>query len=222
MKKIVYLIIYTTLLLTFSNSFASDIEYNTDSNIKKAILVEDYIIRHKEKIENFLDNYDIKDNKELNNDLKILNDSIIAIRKIQNTDIEKKKAEDIIQNILNRIKTVNENLKVKLKIEKELYEKKLDQKKQAYSLLWKKISDKIYNINLKLARNILKDKQNLSFKELQIKNNLINLNKESQRLKNFWDMEFKSEYDIKETFINILKNIKNEINLMNKVLNNKD
>jgi hypothetical protein len=84
--------------------------------------------------------------------------------------------------------------------------------------LWKKISDKIYNINLKIARNIIKDNNDLSITELKIKDNLINLNKESQKLRNFWDISFKNEKEMKDAFVNILKNIKTEVSLMNDTL----
>ena len=219
MKKIIYAILFETLLLIYTNAFASDIEYNTDSNVKKAILVEDYVIRHKEKINEFIINYDIKNNIDLNNDLRYINESIDALKRIQNTTIEKKKAEEVMQAVLDRLKYINEALKIKLKFEKEKYKEKLNKRKEAYSLLWKKLSEKIYNINLKIARKIIKNNENLSITELDIKDNLVNLNKESQKLKNFWNMNFKSESEMKESFINILRNIKVEIVLMSRSLN---
>lgn len=219
MKKVVYFIIFNAVLLLFSKTFALEVEYNTEYNIKRAILVEDYVIRHKEKIDNFLKNYNIVGDDNLYNDLKIINESIDALRKIQNINVEKKKADDVMQAVLDRIKIVNEDLKVKLKIEKEIFQKKLNLKKQTYALLWKKISDKIYNINLKIAKNIIKQNSTLSLKELDIKNNLINLNRESQKLSNFWDLDFNSEKEMRIAFVQILKNIKNEITSMNETLN---
>ncbi|MDP3381374.1 MAG: hypothetical protein Q8S84_07970 [bacterium] len=59
----------------------------------------------------------------------------MALKKIQNTNIEKKKADDIMQAVLDRIKIVNENLKTKLKIEKEKFKEKLNLKKQNYQKL---------------------------------------------------------------------------------------
>lgn len=219
MKKVIYFIIFNTILLLFSKTFAFEIEYNTEYNVKRAILVEDYVLRHKEKIDNFLKNYDVVGSDDLYNDLKIINESIDALRKIQNTNVEKKKADDVMQAVLDRIKVVNEDLKVKLKIEKEKFQKKLNLKKQNYAFLWKKLSDKIYNINLKIAKNIIKENTTLSIRDLEIKNSLINLNRESQRLKNFWNMDFKSEKEMREEFIQILRNIKKEINYMNEALN---
>jgi predicted RND superfamily exporter protein len=135
MNKIIYLILFMMLFLFSSNIFALEVEYNTESNVKKAILVEDYILRHKEKIEDFIVKYNIVNNKELTKDIKELNESIEALKKIQNTDIEKQKAEEVLQAILVRIKNVNESLKIKLKIEKEDFENKLNSKKLIYSKL---------------------------------------------------------------------------------------
>lgn len=218
MKKVIYFIIFNILILLFNKAWAIDIEYNTEYNIKRAILVEDYVIRHKEKIDDFIIKYDLIWNDNLFNDLKIINESIVALKKIQNTNIEKKKADDIMQAVLDRIKIVNENLKTKLKIEKEKFKEKLNLKKQNYQKLWIKITDKIYNINLKIAKNIIKQENWLSLKELEIKNNLIILTRESQKLKNFWNMDFKSEKEMRDEFIQILKNIKSEINYMNETL----
>jgi len=214
MKKIVYSILFTLLFLFSSNVFSAEIEYNTESNIKKAILVEDYIVRHKSKIENFIKKYNIVNNSNIDNDIRELNESLSALQKIQNNDIKKEIAENIMKAVLVRIKNVNESLKVKFKKEKEKIEYNLNTKKTLYSKFWIKLSDKINDINLKIATKIFKNKTILSTKELKIKQNLIKLNKESKKLRNFWNISFKSEKEIKDSFIRILKNIKREIGLM--------
>jgi len=218
MKKIVYYILFILSFLSFCSVSALETEYNTETNVKKAILVEDYIVRHKWKVEEFIDKYNITNNWSLNNDIIELEESIEALKKIQNTDIHKEAAEEIIQAVIKRIKRVNENLKIKLKEEKLRFEKELNTKKNTYSKLWIKLSDKIDSINLKVAKNIFKDKTILSLKESKIKQNLINLNKESLKLRNFWNFVFTSEKEIKDSFIRILKNIKREVASMKEQL----
>ena len=44
------------------------------------------------------------------------------------------------------------------------------------------------------------------------------LNKESKKLKYFWKINFKSEKEIKDSFVRILKNIKREIKIMKNTL----
>lgn len=214
MKKIVCFILFNFLFLLNWSVFSENTEKNTEENIKKAILVEDYISKHKEKIEDFLKKYDLNDKSNIESDLKVLNESLVALKKIENTDISKEKAEEVIQAILVRIKNVNESLKNKLKIEKSNFEQKLNIKTKVYSALWEKLAKKIDEINLKTAQNIFKNKKVLSLKESRIKQNLINLNKESQKLKNFWNISFNSENEIQDSFVRILNNIKREVNSM--------
>lgn len=218
MKKIIWIII-SIFYLSITNTYSNNIEYNTESNIQKAILIEDYVIKHKERINKIIENYEIKWNSSLNDDLEILNESINELRKAENINIEKEKAENIMKNVLEKIKKVNDSLKEKLKIEKEKYEKRILLKKQAYAELWKKIAYKINNINLMIAKKITNKDEDLTSNELKLKNNLINLNRENQKLMNFWNLEFNSEKEIKETFIQILRNIKTEVILMKKTIN---
>lgn len=219
MNKIVYFILFNLLLLFSNNIFASDIIYNTESNIQKAVLVEWYISRNKDKINAFVKKYYILNNSSIQNNINELDESIIALKKIQNKDIEKQKADDILQAVMNRIKNVNESLKKQLEIEKNLFEKNLKIKKDSFSKLWFILAEKIKNINLKTTKNIFKNKSSLSVKELKIKQNLVRLNIESQKLKNFWNVNFKSEKEIKDSFVRILQNIKREINFMKQNLN---
>jgi len=218
MKKIVYFLLFVLIFTLSNNVFSFDIEYNTSSNVKKALLVEDYISRHKGKIDSFIKKYNIFNNKTIIKNINELDESILALKKIQNTNIDKIKADEILLAVLNRIKKTNESLKIQLKIEKDIFEQNLKSKKNAFSKLWIKIANKINSINLIIAKKIFKNKDNLSEKELLLKQNLINLNKESLKLKNFSNITFKSESSIKETFVEILQKIKLEINSMKKIL----
>ncbi|MFC1797715.1 hypothetical protein ACFLY2_00580 [Patescibacteria group bacterium] len=135
MKKIVYYILFILFFIISGNVFALENEYNTESNIKKAILVEDYITKHKFKIEEFIKKYEINNDILFSKDINELNESIYALQKIQNTDVKKEVAEDIMRAVLVRIKNINDSLKVKLKAEKEKIERKLKAKKKLYSEL---------------------------------------------------------------------------------------
>lgn len=212
-KIILFAIVFICNLISFWYTNAIN-QINTQNNIEKAVLIEDYIKRHKNNIENFINKYNLKNNDELESEIKVLTESIKALEKIKTTQIEKEKAEEIIKAVLVRIKKTNESLKTKLKIEKELFEKKLKQKQELYGKLWIKIAQKIDSINLKIAQNIFKNKEVLSMKESKIREHLIKLNKESKKLKNFWNIQFKSENEIKDSFVRILNNIKRDVNLM--------
>jgi hypothetical protein len=131
MKKIIYIILFALLFLLPSNIFAS----NTNVNIEKAILVENYIKKHKERIKGFIIKYELKNDSVLNNSLKELNESIIALEQIQNTNIENKKADKIINAIIIRVKNINEELKIKFRKAKKEFKNKIILKKQLYSKL---------------------------------------------------------------------------------------
>lgn len=212
-KIILFFIVFICVFSNFWNTNAIN-QVNTQNNIDKAILIEDYIKRHKANIENFIIKYDLEKNESLKKEISILNESIKALEKIKNHKVEKEKADEVISGVLNTIKNTNESLKTKLKIEKNIFEKKLKQKQELYVKIWIKIASKIDNINLKIAQNIFKDKEVLSMKESKIRESLIKLNKESKKLKNFWSFQFNSENEIKDSFIRILKNIKREVNFM--------
>ncbi len=218
MKKIIYFILFILIFTFTENVFWLNIIYNTEPNIKKAILVENYIYRHKNNVTNFTIKYNIWNNKIISKNIDELNGLIIALEKIQNTNIKKERADNILQAVIKKIKKINESLKIQLKIEKDIFEKNLKSKKIAFSKLWIKISNKLDSINLLIARKIFKNKNNFSEKELQIKQNLIKLDKESLKLKNFTNTTFQSEKEIKDFFVIILQNIKIEINSMKHIL----
>ena len=215
MKKIIYFLLFSLVISISNTVYASK---NQDNIIKKAVLVENYIKKHKEKIEKFIDKYDIKDSKYIKNNIKELNESILALNKIKNSQISNEKSEEIIKTILKRIKYINENLKEKLIIEQQLFEKKLKRKKEIYSRLWDKLSNKIDQINIKIIKSIYSNNKISNEKKEKIKNNLMRLNKESKKLKYFWKINFKSEKEIKDSFVRILKNIKREIKIMKNTL----
>ncbi len=217
MKKIIYFIIFMFVLGTSTLVQASEDSQN--NSIKKAILIETYIKKHKTRIEQFIKKYNIKDLSYLEDDIKELNESIKALNKIKTSEIPINDSDEIIKAILKRIKSVNENLKKQLSIEKNKFENNLKKKKYIYSKLWIKISNKIDNINIKIVKTILIKNKTTKLKESNIRNHLIKLNKESKKLKYFWKINFKSEKEIKDSFVRILNNIKREVNLMKKTLN---
>ena len=217
MKKIVYFMVFILSIVSSTNVLAGEYN-NTENTITKANLIESYIQKHKLRIENFINKYNIKDTSHLQDSIKELNESIIALNKIKNGEIDPNKSEEIINAIIKRIKYINEDLKRKLNTEKIAFEKTLKKKKYIYSNLWKKISEKIDDINIKIAKKVLTKDKILSEEELKVKEHLIKLNKESKKLKYFWNINFKSEKEIKDSFVRILNNIKREVNEMKKSL----
>ncbi len=216
MKKIITLILFTSIILSNINNLYA--EYNQDNTISKAILVETYVKKHIIRINEFIEKYNIKNSQYLENDIKELKESIVALEKIKRSEINSQKSEDIINAIVKRIKVINENLKANLNKEKLIFQFNLKKKKITYTKLWIKISKKIDAINIKIAKTIIKIDKTDVLKESRMRKHLIRLNKESKKLKSFWNINFKSEKEIKDSFVRILNNIKREVNKMKESL----
>lgn len=214
MKKVIYIILFIAFFMSFNNVIASNNEYNINSNIKKAILVENYIKNHKAKIDAFIVKYDIKSDPVLEKSINELDKYIQILQKIQKSNINKENNDKVISLVIKNIKKTNESLKLKLKYEKRRYEYNLKRKKEIYWKLWIRLSIKIDDINLKIANKVLKSKNISIQKKLEIKQSLVKLNRESQKLKKISNINFKSEKEIKDSFIRVLKNIKREVNYM--------
>jgi len=133
MKKIVYFIIFILSILSVNNVLAT--EYNNGSIIKKAVLIEDYIKKHKVRIKDFIQKYNIKDTYYLKESINELDESIIALDKIKKSEIPIEQSEKIIQAILKRIKDINDTLKEKLYIEKNNFDNRLKSTRNEYSIL---------------------------------------------------------------------------------------
>lgn len=187
---------------------------NIDSQkeiILRAELIQKYIVQHKENIQNFIDEYNIKNNVSLDRKLQELNTFSVLIYKIQTGQITWENAKSNINQILSWIKRINEEFKWILKKEKDLFEKNLEKRKILYSRVWDQLAWKLDQINIQIAKKVLDWKTNLSSREQQLRQHMIRLNIESKKLQNIENIPFKSEKEIKQAFIRILKNIRREM-----------
>ena len=184
------------------------------SNIAKAVLIEKYLINHKEKIELFSKKYFLEDDEEIKVKLERISSLIKYLEKIQVNKLENEKVELAILTILKEIKTINKELKDILIIKKQEFDDKLDEKKEYYWKLWKKLALELNKINVSLSNKGLKDKKILTLKESKLKNALIQLEKEEIKLNNFDKIKFNSENELKQAFLRTLLSIKKEMKII--------
>ena len=111
---------------------------------------------------------------------------------------------------MKKLRKINDELKNLLKEKKELFEEQLKNKALSYSKLWKKVSLWLNNLIKKIAI-ITKNKNIEKSKKKQILVHLRKLELYSNNLKNFINIEFSNEKELKVWFIEILKNIKIEM-----------
>lgn len=211
MQKVLLLALF---IISFFQVPYISAESNNDSQkeiILRAELIQKYIVQHKENIQNFIDEYSIKNNISLDRKLQELNTFSILIYKIQTGQISWSDAKKSINQILTGIKRINEEFKWLLKKEKEIFETKLAKRKVLYSRIGLQLSKKLDQINIQIAKKVLDWKTNLTDREKQLRVHMIRLNNESKKLQNINNIPFKSEQEIKQAFIRILKNIRREM-----------
>lgn len=219
MKLFVKILLFTCLVFNINKVF---VENNNlplhNSGTEKSILVEKYLLEQKIKIESISIKYKLENNNKIIENIEKINFLIKALNKIQDNNLWEEKEKLIINAVLSEIKKINNELKLFLKKQKDVFDKKIIEKVNLYSKLWIKISRKIDNISLKLNANKLLKKNVLTIDEAKIKNSLVKLNFMSKKLKNFSKIKFNSQEEIKTSFIRILKSIKSEILILRNAL----
>jgi len=224
MKKLIstFLIFFSLLFLIPKNSFSS--YYKTDDGKEISIQTKKtglLLKKHVDKLERQINFY--KNKLDLNNDKKIIwwLEDIKVINKwleaIKNDKVWALKANILIKSIINRLKTINRELKPYLKEKLIENQKKIKNIKYKYNPIIKKF-------NLKLQRWINKIEKKINNKNIPtakkeiIKKHLDNIENYILRLNTFWRKEFYSIKELKEFLIINIKWIINEINWLKKEL----
>lgn len=215
MKTFVKLLLILWWLFNITQAYVDEIDpYSWKSNVEKTILIEKYLIEHKTKIVNFSIKYNAERDIEINRSIDKIDYLIESLNKIQNNNLDVKTEDLAITTILNEIKKVNDALKITLNKKKDSFELNLRVKKDFYSNLWYKLSFKIEEIHSVMYDKKIYEKKILTERELKIKTSLKKLSNLAKDLKYFWNNQFNNEDEIKVSFIKILKDIKNHINIL--------
>jgi hypothetical protein len=222
MKKFFYII--CLILVVFFPLEKSFSYYLPDDNKKISIQIKKTSIllkKHTDKLEKQLKFYQFK--LDLKNDAKINSwlDDIKKIKRgldaIKYDKIDNLKANILIKSIINRLKTINNELKPYLK--KKIQENKIEVNKikNKYKNVIKKFNERLIRAIIKIKGN-LKKKKNLTSKDKaiiyhleKIKVHIINLNK-------FYNIDFYTTKSIKQYLKNNIKSIYNEINEIKKII----
>jgi hypothetical protein len=88
MKLYVKILIFVCLIFNISKVYVDDVtEYSNKTNIEKTVLIERYLLDHKEKIEKFAEKYDMADDVDLIENLEKISFLIESLNKIQANNI---------------------------------------------------------------------------------------------------------------------------------------
>jgi hypothetical protein len=141
----------------------------------------------------------------------------IISKKIKSKNLEWYNNSEISAHIVKRIKYINEELKILLVEEKRKYQINLIKKHDVYSNIWVKAWNHLINIIEKLANTVTKSDIAIE-KKMKIVIHLKNLQKNSKKLRDFWNNQYDSEEKIQEEFISILKEIRDDMWSIKKIL----
>lgn len=183
---------------------------NTGLNIKWAKLIEKYLVWLTVSLTELKNKYKIKKNKDIELYMWKLQKMIQSLRAIQNTNVSKEKAENIMKGIIKRLKLLNPKIKKLLKIEKQKQKIELEKLMKKYYEIWIKLSKQLDKIILKILLPISK-KNILNNNDKNIIKILKKLKIESDKLENLERKNIKTKTEMKYYLLRILKNIKKEL-----------
>ena len=179
-----------TLIIFFIFSIINTVKAETE--IDKLELIERYIVNYKKNISLVVAKYEIKDNKDIKDTTDSLNFLLEIISKVKDSNMSEQEKERVVKFLTKNLKEINWKSKETLKKWKEDFDKKVKQIQESYSKLW--LNKEIHNT-----------------KESILKENLNRIAEISRELKDFWEINFNSEKEIKTYFKNIIQDIRREL-----------
>ena len=197
-----------TLIIFFIFSIINTVK--AENEIDKLELIERYIVNYKKNISLVVAKYEIKDNKDIKDTTDSLNFLLEIISKVKDSNMSEQEKERVVKFLTKNLKEINWKSKETLKKWKEDFDKKVKQIQESYSKLWLKISWQL-DFFIQKIHKLKLNKQILNSKESILKENLNRIVEISRELKDFWEISFNSEKEIKTYFKNIIQDIRREL-----------
>jgi len=138
-----------------------------------------------------------------------LKDMIEVLDNIIAWDTPPNIASQDMSEIVSKIKLINTRMKVFLEQEKVLTQKKIKEKQEALSKIWKQISKTLDELILSVSTKLLK-KKSLSSKEKKLVESLVILRQENNKIKNFNTLEFESIRQMQNYLKTVITEIRSE------------
>ncbi len=197
-----------TLIIFFIFSIINTVK--AENEIDKLELIERYIVNYKKNISLVVAKYEIKDNKDIKDTTDSLNFLLEIISKVKDSNMSEQEKERVVKFLTKNLKEINWKSKETLKKWKEDFDKKVKQIQESYSKLWLKISWQL-DFFIQKIHKLKLNKEILNSKESILKENLNRIAEISRELKDFWEINFNSEKEIKTYFKNIIQDIRREL-----------
>ena len=195
-----------TLIIFFIFSIINTVK--AENEIDKLELIERYIVNYKKNISLVVTKYEIKDNKDIKDTINSLDFLLEIISKVKDSNMSEQEKERVVKFLTKNLKEINLKSKETLKKWKEYFDKKIKQIQESYSKLWLRISRQLDILTQKIYKLKFNNRENTNS---ILKENLDRITEISKELKDFWEINFNSEKEIKTYFKNIIQDIKKEL-----------
>jgi len=179
---------------------------NTQSNINRALLVENHIDNFSENVFTTSDKYWLQEEKTIWDILKITSVMKSKIQQIQTTKIEKDIANSVLVSIVEDLKVINNTIKLYFYQEIE----SIEQYHSTYSSVAIRIAKQLDILTLKLEVRIKWDGI-VSDREKQALWYVFELKETSKNLKNFENIKFDKKNEVRAALVRLVKDIKKDI-----------
>lgn len=183
----------------------------SENETEKLELIKKYIIDYKKNLNNIIKKYEIKDNRDLEENIKSLDWSMQIIDKVKNTYLPEQEKDKLIKYLTKSLRELNSKSRDILRREKENYENEIKKAQKHYSTIWNEIWDKLNSLFNLIYKQKIENKLNLTTDEIIVKNSLEKLKSKSKQLKIIWDLEFESKKDLDKFLKRTINEIKSEI-----------
>ena len=226
MKIISKIFIITYLILIINPIFAikkssinlenNPIIKNTEKNINQANVMENEVVNFRKKLILIQKKYKLENDNIIKKSIKDLYEIIYILRKIQTTKINKNTADYVIKVVINDLKNINIVTKSYLKNIKL----KLNKTKEKYNKISIRLNKTLNKITLSFIKYYQK-KENITKKDKEIIKIVQKIYSKSLKLKEFKNIIFYNEEDMKQYLVKILKDLKKDFRKIKDIVNKK-
>jgi len=210
---IIFLLVISANKVVVYTYWSDNINTIISSKTSSVQLLINYANDYQIQINTLFTKYEI-DNKDI---INAFNNNIFKINtNLKNTEkegVSSAEKNEVISNSINSLKNLNNKMKIYLDQEKILFEKRIQKTQWTYSNIWEKISPILDDI-IQSITNLLSKKNTLTENDKKIVKSLVVLRAENLKIKNFSNIKFWSEDQMKSYFKDIIISIRAQILLI--------
>lgn len=189
---------------------------NTEKNINQASAIENEVVDFRKKLILIQKKYKLENDNIIKKSIEDLYEIIYILRKIQTTKINKNTANYVIKVVINDLKNINIVTKSYLKNIKL----KLNKSKEKYDKISIRLNKTLNKITLSFIKYYQK-KENITKKDKKIIKIVQEIYSKSLKLKEFKNIIFYNEEDMRQYLVKILKDLKKDFRKIKDIANKK-